>query len=116
MRTFKRETLIKMYVATLIIAVITAVVMIVVQFTSGAKEDLMMWVMCTPIIIIAFPLLFCGLILNLKKTLVGLIAPIPILSCFYQWYIVGFIYAIKGLIAIFKHQDLVIGSEETSDD
>ncbi|MGN0444516.1 MAG: hypothetical protein ACI4F5_07880 [Acutalibacteraceae bacterium] len=114
MRTIKRETLIKMYVVSLIIGLISIIAIPIIQYTSGLKSDSMQFVLMIPLALIVFPIEICGFIINWKKILKGFIAPIPIISYFIQ-YIVGTWYSIKGLIAIFKHTDLVIGKPEEAD-
>lgn len=108
MRIVKRKALIKMYVVSLILGLISIVAILIIQSSSGNRSDLVQFVLMIPIAFIVFPIQFCGFILNWKKILKGFIAPIPVLSYFIQFF-VGIWYAIKGLIAIFKHTDLVIG-------
>lgn len=103
-----------MYVVSLILGIILMVAIPIIQYTSGLKSDSVQFVLMIPTALIVFPVEICGFIINWKKILKGLIAPIPIISYFIQ-FIIGTWYAIKGLIAIFKYTDLVIGKPKETD-
>ena len=66
------------------------------------------YILLIPFSIVMMPIVWAGFLMNIKKILVGIIAPIPLLSFMIE-YIKGFIYGIKGLFCLFRHQDLVIG-------
>ncbi len=62
--------------------------------------------------VVAFPFSVFAMSFNFGKMMLGLIAPIPILSYLIEIF-KGWVYAIKALIVIFKNKDkLVIGSEK----
>ena len=66
--------------------------------------------------IVILPIEFTGFIINIKKILIGFIAPIPILSNLIET-IKGFVYGVKALICIIKREDaLVIGSPDNDSD
>ena len=105
-----------MYIASAVIAIGMLIFMIfvsgAVEFTGISSIDFALTVLLAAIM---FPIEACGIMLNWKKILKGFIAPIPILSYFIQCF-VSFWYAIKALISIIKHQDLVIGKPVDEDD
>lgn len=109
MKRYTREKLIRIYIVS---AVLGAISFFVGWFASiGAGYNVLQLLILVPFSIAALPVSFCALRLNLKKILIGMIAPIPILSCFIE-YTKGLVYAVKALICIFKHKGLVIGREE----
>lgn len=97
-----------MYVISFVLSIAAAIFLLIVSDDKTEVAVLM------PLIIIVFPVEICGMILNWKKVLKGLIAPIPIVSYILESFI-GMWYAIKGLIAIFKKQDLIIGNQDDGD-
>ncbi len=103
----------KLKVIYIVCAVIAVVGYIPVMLFAGSSYDLGFLVMATPLFLIAFYLGIISFVLNFKKTLIGIIAPIPILSSMIESFR-GVWYAIKGLICLFKKQDLVIGSDDTT--
>ena len=58
--------------------------------------------------VVLLPLVYMSLLLNWKKILIGMIAPIPIISFMKQWYINGIIYAVKALIVVIKKKDRLV--------
>lgn len=62
--------------------------------------------------VVAFPFSVFSMSFNFGKMMLGLIAPIPLISYLIE-IVKGWGYAIKALIVIFKNKEkLVIGSEE----
>ena len=111
MKRYSREKLIRIYIVCAVLGVISFFVA-----WGVSKVDYNMWqlLILVPFSIVGLPISFCALFLNFKKIIIGMIAPIPIIS----WFIEGckgIVYAIKALICIFKHQELVIGEKENKE-
>ncbi len=101
----------KLKVIYIVCAVIAVVGYIPVMLFTGSGYDLGFLIMATPVFLIAFYFAVLSVALNWKKQLIGIIAPIPVISSMIESF-VGVWYAIKGLICLLKKQDLVIGNAD----
>lgn len=112
MKRYTREKLIRIYS---VCAVLGAISFFVAWFASkDAGYNVLQLLILVPFSIVGLPVSFCAMRLNLKKILIGMIAPIPILSGLIE-HAKGLVYAVKALICIFKHKDLIIGREEAAE-
>ncbi len=113
MKVYTYEKLKKIYKVCIIISAVIAVAMVIFMLlgpteTLGGKTIVNMMITC--------PIMFFGLFIsitecvfmNWKKMIIGIIAPIPMLSGMIECFKAAF-YGLKGLVCLFKHQDLAIG-------
>lgn len=104
-----RKRLIAYLIAGAILTIISFIVSFIVAGDSGSDNDPMVNV---AILVLGIPLLileYGGMIINWKRVLKGIIAPIPILSMMIESF-KGMFYMAKGLVVIAKKQDyLIIG-------
>lgn len=110
MRRFSRKTLLTIFVISCVLSVASLIVMFTVGKTGS--ESVLYVVLMVFFGIVVLPIEFTGYIINIKKILIGFIAPIPILSNIIET-IKGFIYGVKALICIIKREEeLVIGAPD----
>lgn len=102
-----------MYIISFVLSIALFIFLLIMN--SVVEMGAIVVAIFAPLCIIVFPIEICGFFLNWKKILIGFIAPIPVLSYIFQFFI-GTWYAIKALIAIFKHQDLTLGKSDNEDD
>lgn len=109
MKVYTREELVKRLKICTVIGLIMIPVFVATQIMI--ETPLIVTAGCVVLGIVAFPFSVFAMSFNFGKMMLGMIAPIPILSYFIEIF-KGWGYAIKGLIVIFKNKDqLVIGSE-----
>ena len=96
-------------------AILTVVVVaaeIGLAFVAGVDIPVIVLLMCALAFLVCVPVFavwFLGISFNVKKVLIGFIAPIPILSYCIEMF-KSLYYGIKALIVIVKKQDeLTIG-------
>lgn len=109
MKVYKRKTLITMFIVSVVLTVVYIVATMILGGGLSAFGDSIGMVLI--ILVCSVPLLpfvFMSFILNWKKILIGMIAPIPILSSMKQCYFNGIIYAVKALIVIIKKKDRLV--------
>ena len=114
MKKYSREQLKKRLIVCTVLGVITGVVLGIGNAVMGALP-LGAGALLALGAIVIFPIELFGMTFNFGKMLLGMIAPIPILSMFIEIF-KSYVYAIKGIIVIVKKQDyLTIGKKEETD-
>lgn len=109
MKVYKRKTLITMFIVSAVLSVIQVIAMMIINGGLAAFGDNLGVVLIILICGLALlPFVMMALLLNWKKILIGMIAPIPLLSSMKQWYINGIIYAVKSLVVIVKNKDRLV--------
>lgn len=95
-----------MYVISAVIglAMIIALTVYVWVFADGIP---VVFIPACLIGVIIFPIEVMGFLLNWKKCLIGMIAPIPVISMIIE-HVKGMIYAIKALIALIKKEEVFV--------
>jgi|GEM_PF-3465887 len=113
MRRIPRKTVLTIFIISCVLSIASLIVM----FTAGGRQgyntlEVILFIFFG---IVVLPIEFTGMILNIKKILIGIIAPIPIISYVIE-NVKGFIYGVKALICIVKRQDeLIIGNQDNTD-
>lgn len=98
-----------MFIASIVLDVIQLVAMMIMLGGFSAFGDNVFVALFVFVGgIVALPFVYMALLLNWKKILIGMIAPIPILSSMKQCYFNGIIYAVKALIVIIKKKDRLV--------
>ncbi len=116
MKIYPYEKLKKIYIVCAIIGAIIAIPVIFFASSIGLDgKSLVFFLFTTPLYYISFVLGFVAVIFNWKKILIGMIAPIPLVSGLMENF-KGVFYAIKGLVALFKHQDLILNNNEANEE
>lgn len=116
MKVYSREQLIKRFKICVVLGVIMAIAMVAINL-SGMLGDIsvggvFMWAIALIIGLIAFPVWCLGVSFNFGKMMLGLIAPIPLLSYFIE-ACKAYVYGIKAIIVIVKKKDsLVVGKKK----
>ncbi|MBQ6119038.1 MAG: hypothetical protein IJK98_07375 [Clostridia bacterium] len=114
MRRIPRKTLLTIFIISCVLSVASLIVMFTVG--SDGKDSVLYVILMVFFGIVVLPIGFTGFILNIKKILIGLIAPIPVLSYLIE-NVKGFVYGVKALICIIKREEeLVIGSPDNDED
>lgn len=113
MRKISRSTLLVEFIVSCVLGIISV---IVIFFTGGLNSYVGgVGIFMVIFALIVLPFEFWGMILNWKKVLKGIIAPIPILSMVIESF-KGMIYAVKGFLVIIKKEEyLAIGKPEEND-
>lgn len=116
MKVYSRETLVKRLkicmVLGAIVAVLTTVITFVAplflgleEFTIGALLICVYGILCAPV----YAFSFLSMSFNFGKIMLGMIAPVPIVSMFIETF-KSLYYGVKAIIVIVKKRDeLVIG-------
>ena len=119
---YSRETLLKRFKICIIIGIIGALALgtinIILPIMAGefTFEVVLAFVLIFVMCAVIFPLQLVGYTINgtFKKMVIGMIAPIPVLSSCIE-ALKAFYYGIRAAVVVFKRQDaLVIGN--VSDD
>lgn len=98
-----------MFIVAIVIAVVQIVAMAIVGGgMAGFGDNLGMAIIILLCSVPLLPFAYVGLFLNWKKILIGIIAPIPLLSYFKQFLINGMICAVKAFIVIVKKKDRLV--------
>ncbi len=109
MKVYERKKLTTLFIVSAVLSVAQIIAMAILGGGMSAFGDslgvaLIILVCGLPLL----PFVMMALLLNWKKILIGMIAPIPILSMMKQWYINGIIYAVKAFIVIVKKRDRLV--------
>lgn len=109
MKVYSRKKLQTMFIVSAVLDIIQIIaMMIMLGGLSAFGESVFVAFFVFVGGIVLLPLVYMSLLLNWKKILIGMIAPIPIISFMKQWYINGIVYAVKALIVIIKKKDRLV--------
>lgn len=109
MKVYSRKKLQTMFIVSVVLDVVQIIAMMIMLggFSAfGESVAVALFVFVGGIVLL--PFVYMSLLLNWKKILIGMIAPIPIVSFMKQWYINGIIYAVKAFIVILKKKDRLV--------
>ena len=107
MKVYTREALIRRLKISMVIGLILDLAMLAFEIAmpilAGIEFTIGILLMCVLVLLCAPILGFCcfGMSFNFGKTMLGMIAPIPILSMFIE-YFKGLYYGVKAIIVIVK--------------
>ncbi len=114
MKKYSREHLKKRLIVCSVLGIIVGIAVAVINITAAGMPLIYAALMLLCIVIV-FPIECFGVSFNFGKILLGMVAPIPILSMIIESF-KSIVYAIKGIIVIIKKQDyLIIGKGEETD-
>lgn len=109
MKVYSRKKLQTMFIVSVVLDIVQIIAMMIILggFSAfGESVFVSLFVFVGGIVLL--PLVYMSLLLNWKKILIGMIAPIPIISSMKQMYFNGIIYAVKALIVILKKKDRLV--------
>ncbi len=113
MKVFTREQLIKRLKICGIIGIICVIPFIILtivpMFSDGSTTfgDILMIALYVAGAVILFPTSVMAMSFNFGNMLIGIIAPIPILSYFIEFF-KAYVYVIKALIVIFRREEKLV--------
>lgn len=115
MKKYSREQLKKRLIVSIVLGVIMTLALLIPAMFSGS-EQLWYAAIMIPAGLVLLPISILGMSFNFGKIMLGIIAPIPVLSSVIESF-KSIVYAIKGIIVLVKKQDyLVIGKETEETD
>lgn len=102
-------------IVALVLTVVQMIAMFIVNDGAMGTGDIGSTLIMLLVSIVLLPFFYMGFFINWKKTLLGIIVPIPILSMLIEWF-KGAFYGFKGFLVVVKKQDaLIIGKEEEAE-
>ena len=116
MKVYQRKTLITMFIVAGVFSVLQMLITLIggIASADGYAGAVVTAVLSALIALPLVPFTWVGLFLNWKAMLIGVIAPIPIVSSIIESFR-GLVFAVKAFMVIVKKQDVLLVGIDNDD-